>query len=116
MRLRTFTKNIYFFTSIMALFSCDPGHHGEISIENKTSLAHRLTFNKYFGLPKNDSTLIIAPYSITKIVNFGSLGEGRAFDCCPCEFTKLVLQADTAMLINQKSNWLLINKNSKRFS
>lgn len=52
---------------------------------------------------------------------FGGLGEGRAYDCCPCEFIEASLQPiDTSKTINknftERNNWLMENKNKRRYS
>lgn len=106
-------------TQILGLFilsSCDPGHGGNIYINNRSS--DQLLLN--YVANSDSGSLIIYPNTRVDIHKFGGLGEGNSIYCCPCLLLSVQLMpVDTSKQltksIDDSTNWIMINPNIKKF-
>lgn len=113
----TIIKLIGLVMVIILFYSCDPGHGGKTILNNQTSYFLELKFNSN----RIDTSMIIQPFSTVEMYDFGGLGAGRDYHCCPCEFKEISLKVKDSIktitkLITNTNNWLMINDNTKRFS
>jgi len=102
---------------ILSLAACDPIYTGKTFVRNESSYILELQYEPYL----EDSSIIILPYSYIEIFHFDGLGKGKDYDCCSCEFVKILLNpADTSKEltknIENQSNWIKTNSNAKKFS
>lgn len=105
-----------FFAGFLIFTSCDPGHIGNSYIHNQSSYELRLTYHSN----SIDTSSLIQPDATVDFYQFGGIGAGVDFDCCPCEFETITLQpTDTSKhllkAITNTANWTLTNENKKRF-
>ncbi len=103
--------------AILLLMSCDPGHSGNSYVRNESSYSLKLKYKTY---QKNDTIIIIPPYTVLNILHFGGLGSGQDFDCCPCELPEISLSVSDSSKtivknIDEHKNWVLANPNHRRF-
>ncbi len=114
----TIFRALYTIVCLTLLSGCDPGHRGKTVLNNQTSYPIKLTYSTYFI---KDTIILLNPFSVTEVFDFGGLGAGKDYNCCLCEFEKISLATvDTLKVIsksiNDSKNWLISNGNKKRFS
>ena len=97
--------------------SCDPGHGGIASIDNKTKDTLILKYQTRY----TDTTIIIPAMEKLAVLRFGGLGEARMYPGALVEFKEISLSPfDTTKLLTKEitnpDNWEMINENKIRFS
>lgn len=100
---------------MLSLWACDPGHQGELYVQNDTAV------ELHYIQSINDTlvdTVRIAPGAIQRIVEFGGLGAGKGIACCPCEMRGGILQpADSNFSILRDmadaDHWQMDNPNRR---
>gem|GEM_PF-3034673 len=109
--------SIVFISLSILSTSCDPGHGGIASIDNKTSDTLILKYQTRYA----DTTIIIPAREKIAVLRFGGLGEGRMYPGALVEFKNISLRPlDTTKLLTKEitnpDNWEMINENKRRFS
>ncbi len=102
---------------LLSMYACDPGHHGIATIDNATTYTLKLKYTQ----SGRDTTIFINPNTILNLGQFGGIGTGNGFHCCPCEWNQIQLEAvDTGKhitkAITDEANWGLNNPNHRNFS
>ena len=99
------------------LVSCDPGHHGNASIDNQTNDTLILKYQTRYA----DTIINILPMQKIEVLRFGGIGEGKMYPGVLIEFKNISLRpSDTTKSLTKEitniDNWEMINENKRRFS
>lgn len=105
------------FVAALLLTACDPGHSGETFVRNETAYPLRFHYVDH----QHDTILAIPANSTVSVYNFGGIGAGSVYDCCPCEFLSVALQPDDSSKtvtkdIADAARWTLDNPNKSKFN